>query len=440
MRNKRSRTLHPACWTFLMTATVATAMASAAASTAPAPQNPGAPAAPAQIGNIWISGSSGLFRGAGEPRTLVVSVLSWADEIARGFEKFTGLTIPRNDAAPIYLWLLPADAHRPPGVQRVHVVQPWGIAHRLEIHGAEQVPPAALNAELTALFLDRCAVYRQKPEVRKDKPASVPYAIALGTSRCLIPNPRGLALRAAREAWIGGADSNPAHWLTRTAPCDATDTALCTAAVAWMHEQNPEWLTAVVQTVSEGNPLAPERLAQIAGCSGTPSMIHSWALWIASADQRQTPWLIPIRDRIRDVRDSIQLDPALWPDPLPFSPDETVGIDALLAHRGKDWIEPVARYLVVRLRQVPTGQPPELDRAARQIEQILLDVRHPEPSIFWRWLPVRDRTSTLKRQWKEAESTLTDLEWVVSALPQARAEVERELAPDHSPPPPASEK
>jgi hypothetical protein len=365
---------------------------------------------------VWIESASGLFRALGPDRGQTVALLTLADDTLARLDRMLDAPVPRTAGLPVYLALHPAeDPEAAPVFRRRHLIHDWGIAHRMDVTGLDRAEEGLIRGELVRLLLDRWTAYRQPPDARRERPADAPAGVVYGMARAMLPEVRELAVVQARTAWMEGADVDPARVLGMDRPPGPPDDALATAAILWLQESSPSALSRLLGEAAEGRAVTARGLAGALSLPDERAVARAWALWLAAAEHRRTPWARTVPERVARVRRAVTLDTALWTRPLPADVPEYIGPDLLLARRGEPWVAAVAGHLALRLRHEPTGEPRVLDQAAGRLEQALLDLRWPEPGRPWRWLPHRTSSPQIARTLATVEAALAALEQPTAA-------------------------
>lgn len=367
---------------------------------------------------VWIESASGLFRARGADRAQTIALVTLADDTLARLDRLLTTPIPRPPNLPVYLALHPAAApDAEPVFVRRHLVQPWGVAHRMDVSGIERAGELRVRTELVRLLLDRWTAYRQPPAARAERPAEAPAGLVHGLALLLLPDSREQAVREARAAWMAGAETDPARLLGMDKAPAPPDDVLAAAAALWLQESAPGAVTRLLAGAAEGRAVTARRLAGAMDLADERAVARSWALWLAASRERRAPWARTVSERVARVREAASLDTALWPHPLPADLPERIEPEILLARRNEAWVSAVAAHLAAQVRNEPTGEPRALDEAAGLLEQALLDLRWPEPGRPWRWLPQRASTPRIARRLARAREEL-------AALDQPPAEAE----------------
>ncbi len=359
----------------------------------------------------WISSSSGLFRCAGGTRVQTIDLLGLSDRVARRLEAMLGRPIPHPPGYPVYLVIHPARTNESAAAfARQHVVQPGGWAHRLEIWNLDDAPPAQVTLELVRLLLERYAVYQQAPDAREAHPAAPPAGLCSGIARVLFPALRDAALRSAHDAWLGGSGNDPVPLWSSDKTLDPPEDALAGAGVEWMLSRNPDALRNLIESTARGKAITPDVLAGILKGPDGHAARHDWHLWMALNGDRLTPWTQTPAERAAALRKALTIDHGVWPHLAPPAVPETFGPETLLEHRDEAWVRGAVPLMIHQLRSVPTGGLPELERAARSLDESLLRLRWPEAPAPWRWIPSPYRTRNIRRQIERANDLILAVE------------------------------
>ena len=359
----------------------------------------------------WIHSPSGLFRCRGASRVDIMEILGLAERVAARVEGALQHPIPRPVGYPVYIELLPPSGPSAGTVfTRHHLMDPGGIAHRLDIWGYADAQPEPLVRELVILLLDRCVVYRQDPQSRRAAARSLPPGLGAGLARVLFPALREQALRIAHDAWLIGDAGDPAIRLSAPESGDPTEESITGVIILWLRDRHPAALDELVTRVArDGLPAAPE-LANLLGFPDPGALRRDWHLWMAAQDSKLKPWTLTPAQRAAQLRDSMCVDGAQWPDLAPGDAPEFIAPETLLARRGEPWVPRTALHMIRQIRSVPTGHLPRLDRAARLAERALWELQYPQPPIPLRWLLFQTSDRSIARRLEQVHQELNRIE------------------------------
>ena len=340
-----------------------------------------------------------------------MDMLGLADRVAQSLHQMLGRPIPQPPGYPVYLVIHPANTNQTKAAfARQHVVQPGGWAHRMEIWNLEDAPPGQVTLELVRLLLERYAVYEQEPEAREAHPAAPPAGWCSGIARIIFPGLRDATLRTAHASWLEGAGNDPMKLWSSEKVLVSPDDALAGAAIEWIQGRNPEAVRGVIEGIAQGKTLSPELLAGILNLPDGNAVRRDWHLWMAATGDRLTPWTQTPAERVADLRRALTMDRGVWPHLAPPTVPEVFGPETLLDHRDEDWVRGAIPLMIHQLRSVPTGDLPELDRAARIMDDSLLRLRWPEAPAPWKWIPSPYRTRSIRRQIERANALIHEVE------------------------------